>query len=104
MLTLAASLMSTCAEPAIVRNGMEAVLLAERARQLTGGNDVSVLDTLSAAYAESSRFDDARATEQQALALAQRQGDAALIERLKSHLAKFGSSQPLRCPPDDGTL
>jgi len=104
VLALAASLMSTCAEPAIVRNGTEAALLAERARQLTGGNDVSVLDTLSAAYAESGRFEEARTTEQRALALAQRQGDPVLIERLQSHLAAFAANRPLRCPPDDGTL
>src|ERR1017187_8790319 len=47
-LDLAASLLATCPD-ASVRNGEEAVRLADRAKELTGGKDPAFLDTLSAA-------------------------------------------------------
>jgi Tfp pilus assembly protein PilF len=45
-----------------VRNGPRAVEVAERAVSLTARQDTMSLDTLSAAYAEAGRFDDAVAT------------------------------------------
>ena len=108
VLTLAASLMATSPE-ATVRNGPEAVVLAERAVQLTKGLDVSALDTLAAAYAEDGRFDRAQETVRQAMAIVEKQtkeeqGDASLMDRLKTHLAKYEASEALRTPPDEGTL
>ncbi len=103
VLTLAASLMATSAD-AWVRNGPEAVTLAERARDLTQGQDISVLDTLSASYAEDGRFDQARDAVDQAQALAERQGDASLTARLRAHKAKYLANQPLRESVDEGTL
>ena len=44
---------------ASVRNGMEAVELAERALKLSGGNEPAILGTLAAAYAEAGRFPEA---------------------------------------------
>ena len=103
VLVLAASLMATSPEAAL-RNGPEAITLAERARDLTESKDASALDTLSAAYAEANRFPQAIAAAQQALALAHSQSDAALTARLKAHLARYAAYQPLRDPPDEGTL
>ena len=103
VLTLAASLMAMSSD-ASLRNGLEAVTLAERARDLTQAQDISVLDTLSASYAEAGRFDQAKDAVKQALALAQKQGDADLAARLKAHQAKYEASQPLREPDDQGTL
>jgi Tol biopolymer transport system component/Flp pilus assembly protein TadD len=103
VLVLAASLMATSADAA-VRNGPEAVLLAERALDLTQGNDTSVLDTLSAAYAESGHFDQAIHAEDQAIALAEKQGDADLVAKLKAHRAKYEAGKPLRDPEDQGTV
>jgi tetratricopeptide (TPR) repeat protein len=103
VLGMAASLMATSGDAAI-RNGPEAVILAERALDLTQGQDVSVLDTLSAAYAETGHFDRARGTVDRAIALAEKQGDAQLIERLKAHRAKYEALKPLRDPEDQGTL
>jgi tetratricopeptide (TPR) repeat protein len=103
VLILAASLMATSPEPAL-RNGPEAVALAERARDLSGGQDITVLDTLSAAYAEAGRFSQATATAQQALILAESQSDAVMVNRFKAHLAKYEAYQPVRDPPDEGTL
>jgi tetratricopeptide (TPR) repeat protein len=103
VLTLAASLMATC-PAAVLRNGHEAILLADRANQLTHGQDISVLDTLSAGYAESSRFDQAIETEQHALTLASKLGDTAAVTRLNEHLQRYFSSTPLRSSSDEGTL
>jgi tetratricopeptide (TPR) repeat protein len=96
-LNLAATLLATCPDDS-VRNGAEALELADRANQLTGGKIPSVLDTLSAAYAEKGSFADAIQTEQQAVALATQQGDSELANKLKEHLAKYASNQPLRLP------
>jgi len=55
---------------ASVRNGAQAIELAQRANQLSGGQDPLILRTLAAAYAESGRFAEAITTAQQALRLA----------------------------------
>ena len=103
VLVLAASLMATSSD-AEVRNGPEAVLLAERALGLTQAKDTSVLDTLSAAYAEAGHFDRAEDAVDQAIALAEKQGDPNLVAKLKAHRAKYQALQPLRDPEDQGTL
>jgi Flp pilus assembly protein TadD len=74
--------------------------LADRAKQLSGGQDPSLLDTLSAAYAEKGRFDQAIEIERQAIALAAQRGNTTLAAMLKVHLAKYESHVPLREPPD----
>jgi uncharacterized protein HemY len=78
--------------------------LAERARDLTQAQDISVLDTLSASYAETGRFEQAKEAVDRALELAEKQGDAVLAARLRAHQAKYAASQPLREPEDQGTL
>jgi len=103
VLVLAASLMATSADAAL-RNGPEAVTLAERALELTQSKDTSVLDTLSAAYAEAGHFDRAKDAVDQAIALAEKQGDSNLIAKLKAHRAKYEAFKPLRDPDDQGTL
>jgi tetratricopeptide (TPR) repeat protein len=99
VLNLAASLMATAPDGSL-RDGTRAVALAQHARQLTHENDAGILDTLSAAYAESGRFPEAIETEQQAMALAMRQNKAALAATLKEHLARYVTKAPLREPPD----
>ncbi|HEY1717936.1 MAG TPA: tetratricopeptide repeat protein [Verrucomicrobiae bacterium] len=54
-----------------IRDGAQAVALAERANELTGGAQPFVLETLAMAYAENSRFNDAQQTEQNAVRLAE---------------------------------
>jgi tetratricopeptide (TPR) repeat protein len=102
-LTLAATLLATCPDAAL-RNGAEALTLAEQAEKMTGGRDPSVLDTVSAAYADNGAFGQAIETEEQALALAGRQGDVALEVTLNAHLAKYASNEALREPPDSGSF
>jgi tetratricopeptide (TPR) repeat protein len=98
-LRLAASLLATCPDSS-VRNGTEAVTLAGHANQLSGGKDATILDTLSAAYAEAGNFAQATETEQQAFTLASARNDAALAARLKLHLARYASNQPVRIAPE----
>ncbi len=77
-----------------LRNGPEAVQLAERACVLTHNNQAIKVGTLAAAYAEAGRFDDAVTTAQKAhdLAVAQGKNDVAarnleLLPLYRSHRA-----------------
>jgi tetratricopeptide (TPR) repeat protein len=99
VLNLAASLLAACPD-ASIRNGTEAIALANRAQRLTAGHDAAILDTLSAAYAEAGSFAQAIDTEQQAIALAAQQGKLPLANTLKAHLTRYKSNTPLREPPD----
>ncbi|MGA8408297.1 MAG: tetratricopeptide repeat protein [Candidatus Acidiferrales bacterium] len=98
-LNLAASLLATCPDSAL-RNSADALAFADRAQQLTKGQDAAILDTLSAAYAEAGRFPKAIEVEQQAISVASQQGKAALANTLSAHLTRYESHTPLREPPD----
>jgi tetratricopeptide (TPR) repeat protein len=91
VLRQAAWVLATAPE-ASVRNGTEAVALAERAVQLSSGRDSGVLDTLGAAYAEAGRFAEAVETARRALALAQ----PAVREALKSKIALYEAKKAFR--------
>jgi spermidine synthase len=79
-----------------LRNGAEAVRLAERANALTGYADVNQLDTLAAAYAAAGRFDDAVRTARQALS---RAGPAsAQAMALQDRLARYEAGGDVREP------
>ncbi|MFY9802067.1 MAG: tetratricopeptide repeat protein [Candidatus Acidiferrales bacterium] len=98
-LNLAASLLATCPD-ASLRNSNDALAFADRAQQLTKGQDAAILDTLSAAYAEAGRFPKAIEVERQAISIATQQGKPALAETLNAHLTRYESHSPLREPPD----
>jgi tetratricopeptide (TPR) repeat protein len=74
-----------------LRNGTEAVGLAEKANALTGNQEPFVLDTLAMAYAESGRFSEAQQSLQRAIEIARASGhndDAAeMLERLQLYRA-----------------
>ena len=77
-------LRATASDPQL-RNGNEAVRLAEQACQQTQYREASLVGTLAAAYAEAGRFDEAVATAQKARAMAMAMGQketAAANERL----------------------
>lgn len=78
-----------------LRDGAEAVRLAEAAVRSTGGS-LSTLDTLAAAYAEAGRFDDAVATIEAAVSAAQQQGADAMAEKLQSRLPTYKAASPYR--------
>jgi len=77
-----------------LRNGPEAVLLAEQASRSSGGRRPLVLRILAAAYAEAGRFSEARATAHEALQAADDQGNSALSNFLRKEIALYESGQP----------
>jgi Flp pilus assembly protein TadD len=79
-----------------LRNGKEAVELAEKANVLTGGKNVIILGTLAAAYAESNRFNDAIATAQKAIQLAELTNQKEFAEKNAKLLKLYSESKPYR--------
>ena len=79
-----------------VRNGPRAVELAERAVSITGRQDIMSLETLSAAYAEAGRFEDAVRVAREALAQAERQGNDAAARNLAHRIPGFEMRQTYR--------
>ena len=84
---------------AALRNGAEAIKLAERANRLTGGKQPEVLDTLAAAYAAAGLFPDALAAVRKALELATQQNKRALAEALPARIALYEAGKPYCQPP-----
>ncbi len=78
------------------RDPAESIRLAEGAARALPDPEPELLDTLAAGYAAAGRFEDAAATAQRALGLAQARGDAALAETLLTHLALYERRTPLR--------
>lgn len=78
------------------RNAAEAIAAVEPfcGPDLLG--DPELLDTLSAAYAEAGRFDEARQTARRALAITQGPRFAAIRQRLEAHLEEYEAGRPLR--------
>jgi tetratricopeptide (TPR) repeat protein len=87
---------------ASVRDGAQAVELAEKAERLSHGNDPSFVATLAAAYAEASRFPEAIETAKRALQLATAQGKTALANRLQAQSALYQTGAPYRDPGQTG--
>jgi tetratricopeptide (TPR) repeat protein len=83
---------------ASLRNGNQAVELAQRADQLFGGNNPLVLRTLATAYAEAGRFPEAVETAQRALQLAEAQSNPALANDLRSLMKLFQAGVPFHLP------
>jgi tetratricopeptide (TPR) repeat protein len=88
-----AAILATTAE-ASLRDGPRAVELAQRAAKLTGGRDPSVLETLSAALAETGRFAEAVETAQRALVLASGRNDTGLADSLRAHIKLYQHNSP----------
>jgi tetratricopeptide (TPR) repeat protein len=81
-----------------LRNGPEAVQLAERACQLTEYRRTIMLGTLAAAYAEAGRFPEAMATAERAIALASASGDQILAAKNHELLQLFRDGKPYHEP------
>jgi tetratricopeptide (TPR) repeat protein len=88
-------LLATSGDPGL-RNGSEAVRLAERAESVSSrsGNHATILRILAASYAEAGRFADAKETAQQALVAANAQGNTALADALQGELALYDLGLP----------
>jgi protein O-mannosyl-transferase len=83
---------------ASLRNGIQAVELAQRANQLTGGKNPVILCTLAAACAEVGRFPEAVAIAQHALPLAEAQSNTALADDLRSEMQLYQARLPFHAP------
>jgi tetratricopeptide (TPR) repeat protein len=81
---------------ASLRNGPEAVELAERAVRLAGGEEPALLDTLAAAYAEAGRFPEAVETAHRALDAATAHNDRRLAEEVRARIALYEARAPFR--------
>ena len=79
-------LLATCPDPAY-RDGVRAVVIAERIVNSTQGGNPDMLDCLAAAYAEAGRFDQAVQTAQRALLLRPENTRAGFQEPLKLYQA-----------------
>jgi tetratricopeptide (TPR) repeat protein len=79
-----------------VRNGAEAVALAERACRLTDSKQATLVGTLAAAYAEAGRFADAVATAEKAAALADQAGQPELAARNRKLAELYRAGKPAR--------
>ena len=88
-------LLATSGDPS-VRNGSEAVRLAERADSASSRSEThpTVLRILAAAYAEAGQFTQAKETAQHALESANVQGDTTLADALHSDLALYDLGLP----------
>jgi tetratricopeptide (TPR) repeat protein len=79
-----------------LRNGRQALALAERANQLSRDNNPAILRTLAAAYAENGRFTEAKVTAERGLQLANAQENPALANILEGDLARYRRNAPVR--------
>jgi len=83
------------ASDADLRDGKEALELAQRALR-NGGENPVVLRTLAAAQAEDGQFAEAVASCERGEELAQKRGDRAMAENLRNCKEVFRKGEPLR--------
>jgi hypothetical protein len=81
-------MLATCPD-ASIRNGAEAVRLAEQALALAGSRDAMLFDILGAAYAEAARFPEAVKAAAHAAALAELGSDRSLVKELRDRAALY---------------
>jgi tetratricopeptide (TPR) repeat protein len=90
--------LATSPDPQL-RDGRQAVELAERACRLTEQKRAFILGTLAAAYAEAGRFTEAVATAETAIALAEKAGDQEVAAMNRKLLGLYRLGQPYRDTP-----
>lgn len=86
---------------ASLRNGAEALSLAESANRLESADNAEVLDTLAAAYAEAGQFDRAIASATRAQALATQAGNAKMAGAIRSRLLLYQARHPFHAPQSE---
>ena len=85
--------LATCAE-ASLRNGPQAVGLAQKANELSGGKDASLLRVLAAAYAEAGQFPKAAETAHRARDMVSPQSDN--YDLIQGEIRRYDFGLPLR--------
>ena len=94
-----ASVLATSAD-AELRDGAEAIRLAEEAAARAGTPTPSLLDVLASAYAEAGRFREATGAAQHAVEMARASGQEEAARAIAGHLALYRTGVPLhRSPP-----
>ena len=93
---------ATAPDPRI-RNGAEAVRLAERACRLSGGNEARFYGTLDAAYAEAGRFEEAIRTAEKVREMAQAAGLKEIAQGAEQRIALYRQHQPYRLEAQTGS-
>ena len=81
-----------------LRDGAQAVKLAEQALHLSGGRIPILFRTLAAAYAETGQFSRAIETAQRGITLANNQGNPGLAAELQGSISLYQEQRPLRDP------
>jgi protein O-mannosyl-transferase len=81
-----------------LRDGNEAVRLAEHACELSAYRKTIMVGTLAAAYAEAGRFPETIATAQKAIALATASGQNVLADRNRQLLELYMAGKPIHEP------
>jgi Flp pilus assembly protein TadD len=81
--------------PSELRNGAEAVQLAQKAADLTRYEEPQILGTLAAAYAAAGQFDQAVQTAEQAKALAAEAGRSDVVATNRELLELYRQSKPV---------
>jgi tetratricopeptide (TPR) repeat protein len=81
-----------------LRNGTEAVALAERACQLTQFQEPMFVGTLAAAYAEAGRFPDAVKMAEKAIDLATTAGQSVVAEKNRQLIELYRAGKPFHEP------
>ena len=85
-----------------IRNGSEAVRLAEAACRGNEFREPQLLDTLAAAHAEAGQFRQAQEIAARALELARRQPNAELLKALEARQELYQQGRPYRDPSLNG--
>jgi len=79
-----------------LRNGNEAVALAHKANELTGGKNIIINGTLAAAYAETGNFEKAVETARKAIELATSANEKQLEQKNRELLQLYLNKKPYR--------
>ena len=88
---------ATCPDVRL-RDGAQAVAMAELANRAKEGKDPNVLSTLAAAYAEAGRFAEALVTAKRALELSDANSNGTLIEERRQQVKCYQADKPFRDP------
>jgi tetratricopeptide (TPR) repeat protein len=88
---------ATCPDDTL-RDGAQAVQLAEQALRISGSRIPVLFRTLAAAYAEKGMFSQAIETAQRGVELANSQGNSGLAAALQGNIALYQLGRPLRDP------
>ncbi len=79
-----------------IRDGAEAVRLAEQAAQISKSRNPTILDTLATTYAEAGDFDKAISVARKAIELAKAGGRLALVDSIGQRAAMYQEGRPFR--------